>query len=148
MDAAFPRKYLNIYNLTATNAKLMKLTASMYLHKKLNLVEDWGVTQRKEEDVNQKPFKISQKIGFLVQFQVFFKNKIKTITYLMHYVTLHHWLKFQTNLTTFQWVTSKKLPRSSLKLYLLLKKFEISNLENYKLNINGVWLRYVPAEYL
>ena len=90
MDAAFPRKFLNIYHLTATNAKLMKLTASMYLHKKLNLVEDWGVTQRKEEDVNQKPFKISQKIDFLVQFQVFFKNKIKTITYLMHYVTLHH----------------------------------------------------------
>ena len=23
----------------------------------------------------------------------------------MHYVVLHHWSKFQTNLTTFQWVT-------------------------------------------
>ena len=30
----------NICNLTATNAKLIKLTASMYLHKNLNLVED------------------------------------------------------------------------------------------------------------
>ena len=37
MDAASPQKQLNIYNLTATNAKL---TASMYFHKKLNLVED------------------------------------------------------------------------------------------------------------
>ena len=42
MDATSPRKYLNIYNLTAPNAKLMKLTASIYLHKKLNLAEDWG----------------------------------------------------------------------------------------------------------
>ena len=46
MDVALPRKHLNIYNLTATNAKLIKLTKSMYLHKKLNLVEDWGVTHR------------------------------------------------------------------------------------------------------
>ena len=46
MDAASPQKYLNIYNLTASNAKLMKLTTSMYLHKKLNLAEDWGATHR------------------------------------------------------------------------------------------------------
>ena len=46
MDAASPQKHLNIYNLTATNAKLMKCTTSMYLHKKLNLAEDWGVTHR------------------------------------------------------------------------------------------------------
>ena len=46
MNAASPQKHLNIYNLTATNAKLMKLTTSMYLHKKLNLAEDWGVTHR------------------------------------------------------------------------------------------------------
>ena len=46
MDVALPRKHLNIYNLTATNAKLIKLTRSMYLHKKLNLAEDWGVTHR------------------------------------------------------------------------------------------------------
>ena len=54
----------------------------------------------------------------------------------MHYVTLHHWSKFETNLTTFQWVTSKKPPRSSLKLYLLLKTFEISKLDNYKSDIS------------
>ena len=29
MDAALPRKNLNTYNLTATNAKLMKLTRSI-----------------------------------------------------------------------------------------------------------------------
>ena len=46
MDAALPQKHLNIYNLTATYAKLMKLTISMYLHKMLNLLEDWGVTHR------------------------------------------------------------------------------------------------------
>ena len=46
MDAASPQKHLNIYNLTATNAKLLKFTTSMYLHKKLNLAEDWGVTHR------------------------------------------------------------------------------------------------------
>ena len=39
-------KHLNIYNLTATNAKLMKLIMSMYLHNKLNLAEDWGVIHR------------------------------------------------------------------------------------------------------
>ena len=38
----------------------------------------------------------------------------------MHYVALHQWSKFKTNFTTFQWVTSKKPPRSSLKLYFLL----------------------------
>ena len=66
----------------------------------------------------------------------------------MHYVALHHWSKFQRNLTTCQWVTSKKSPRSSLKLYLLLKTFEISKLENYKSDINETWPRYVTAEYL
>ena len=91
---------------------------------------------------------MSQKIVFLAPFQLFLKNKIKTITCLTHYITLHHWTKFQANLTTFQWVTSKKQPRSSLKLYLLLKTFEISKLENYKSGINETWPRYVLAKYL
>ena len=46
MDDALPRKQLNIYNLTARNAKIMKLTTSLNSHKKLNLAEDWGVTQK------------------------------------------------------------------------------------------------------
>ena len=63
MNVALPKRYLNIYNLNATNAKLMKLT-SIYLHKKLNLAEDWGVTHRTQEGVNQKPLKMSQKLFF------------------------------------------------------------------------------------
>ena len=43
MDAASPQKHLKIYNLTTTNATLMKLTMIMYLHKKFNVAEDWGV---------------------------------------------------------------------------------------------------------
>ena len=46
MDAASPRKHLKIYNLTVTNATLLKLTTIMYLHKTFNLAEDWGVTHR------------------------------------------------------------------------------------------------------
>ena len=116
MDAASPLKHLRIYNLTTANATLMKLITIMYLHKVFYLAEDWGVTHRAQKGVNQKPLKMSQKIGFLAQFQVFLKNKIKTATCLMHYIALHHWSKFQTNLTTFHCVTSK----SSLKLYFLL----------------------------
>ena len=37
MDAASPRKHLKIYNLTTTNAALMKVTTIMYLHKTFNL---------------------------------------------------------------------------------------------------------------
>ena len=46
MDAASPRKHLKIYNLTTTNAALMKLAIIMYVHKAFNLAEHWGVTHR------------------------------------------------------------------------------------------------------
>ena len=46
MVAASPRKHLKIYNLTTTNATLMKLTTIMYLHKAFNLAKDWVVTHR------------------------------------------------------------------------------------------------------
>ena len=65
MDAASPRKHLKIYNLTTTNATLMKLTTIMYLHKTFNLAEDWRVTHSTLEGVNQKPLKMSQKNNFL-----------------------------------------------------------------------------------
>ena len=65
MDAALPRKHLKIYNLTTTNATLMKLTMIMYLHKRFNVAEDWGVNHGAQEGVNQKPLKMSQKINFL-----------------------------------------------------------------------------------
>ena len=58
-------KCLKIYNLTTTNATLMKLTTIMYLHKMFNLAEDWGITHRAKEGVNHKPLKIIQKINFL-----------------------------------------------------------------------------------
>ena len=44
MNAASPRKYLKIYNLTTANATLMKLTMVMYLHKTFNVAEDWDIT--------------------------------------------------------------------------------------------------------
>ena len=72
MDAASPRKHLKIYNLTTTNATLMKLATIMYLHKMFNLTKDWGVTRMAQTGVNQKPLKMNQKIGFLAQFQGFF----------------------------------------------------------------------------
>ena len=147
MDAALSRKHLNIYNLTATNANLMKLTISMHVHKKLTLLEDWGVRRRKPKTSQNDPENcffgsISGAFQFLN-----FRKKIKTITYLMHCVTLHHWSKFQTNLTTFPGVKSKKLPRSSLKLYLLLV-WKHLKFRNYKSDLNETWPRYVPAEYL
>ena len=46
MDAASSRKHLKIYNLTTTNAALMKLTTIMYRHKTFNLAKDWGATHR------------------------------------------------------------------------------------------------------
>ena len=46
MDAALLQKHLKIYNLTTTNATLIKLTMIMYRHKTLNLAEDWGVTHK------------------------------------------------------------------------------------------------------
>ena len=88
---------------------------------------------------------MSQKISFFAQFQVFFKNKIKSITCLMHYVALHHWSKLQTNLITIQWVTSKKPPRSSLKLYLLLlwKHLKFQNSRT----TNQTWMKLGPYMY-
>ena len=55
MDAASSGKHLNNYNLTGTNAKLMKLTMSMHVHKKLKLLEDWGVRRRKPKTSQNDP---------------------------------------------------------------------------------------------
>ena len=119
MDAALTQKHLKIYNLTKTNATLMKLTTIIYLHKAFNLAKDWGVTQKVLKDINQTS-KNEPENWFLGSISGVFKNKIKIVTCLMHYVALPYWSKCQTNLTIFQWLTSKKLPRSSLKLYFLL----------------------------
>ena len=61
----------------------------------------------------------------------------------MHYVTLNHWPnKFDHISVSYV----QKPPRGSLKLYLLLKTFEISKLKNYKSDINETCPRYVPAD--
>ena len=44
MDTASVQQHLKIYNLTTTNATLVKLTTIMYLHRTFNLAEGWGVT--------------------------------------------------------------------------------------------------------
>ena len=80
---------------------------------------------------------MSLKVVFMAQFQVFFKNKIKTITYLMHYVALHHWSKFQTNLTTFQWVTSKKNAQKQPKI--VPSAENIWNFKTGELQIRHKW---------
>ena len=46
MDAASSQKYLKLYNLTTTNAALIKLTAIMYLYKAFNLTGDCGLTHK------------------------------------------------------------------------------------------------------
>ena len=68
----------------------------------------------------------------------------------MHYNALHHWSNFQTKLTTFQWVTSKKTAQKQPKIVLSadMKTFEISELENSKSDMNETWPRYVSPEHL
>ena len=65
MDAASSQKHLKIYNLTTTNAILMKLTTIMYLNEIFHSAKNWGVSHRAWESVNRKPLKKSQKISFL-----------------------------------------------------------------------------------
>ena len=55
MDAASPQKHLKIYNLTTTNATLMKFTMIMYLHRTFNLAKDWGVRKRKHKTSQNEP---------------------------------------------------------------------------------------------
>ena len=50
----------------------------------------------------------------------------------MHYVVLHHWSKFQTNLTTFQWVTQTVTSDSVLQKV----KFNKRKLSNEKDSYN------------
>ena len=75
MDAALPQKHLKIYNLTTRNGTLIKLTMILYLHKKFNVAEDWSVTPRAQEGVNQKPFKMSQEMNFWLNFRCFLRIK-------------------------------------------------------------------------
>ena len=60
----------------------------------------------------------------------------------MHYNTLHYWSKFQTNLTTFQWITSKKPLRSSQKLY-FTQELQI----RHKWNLAQIFITWTPLIY-
>ena len=69
------------------------------------------------------------------------------------YVALHHWSKFQTNLTTFQWVTSKKTAQKQPKIVPLLVwkhlKFQNWRTTDQKyMKLGPDMYQYVPAEYL
>ena len=53
----------------------------------------------------------------------------------MYYNALNHWSKFQTNVTTFQWVTSKNRQKQpKIVLSAGMETFEITKLENYLIN--------------
>ena len=59
MDAELVRKTLNNFNVTTTNAIMMKLTTIMYLHKIFKLAWNLGVTHRVQGGANKKYLKIS-----------------------------------------------------------------------------------------
>ena len=46
MDNESVLKNLNFYNLTITNAILMKLTTTMYLHETFHLAKNWDGTHK------------------------------------------------------------------------------------------------------
>ena len=106
-------KPLKIYNLTTANATLMKRTIIMYLYETFHLTKDWSVTHRVYEGVNKKPLKMNQKISFLAQFLGTFNTKLKSVIYVMHYLTLRYRCKFQTNLVPCGEVTAKKYPEAA-----------------------------------
>ena len=106
-------KPLKIYNLTTANATLMKRTIIMYLYETFHLTKDWSVTHRVYEGVNKKPLKMNQKISFLAQFLGTFNTKLKSVIYVMHYLTLRYRCKFQTNLVPCGGVTAKKYPEAA-----------------------------------
>ena len=78
---------------------------------------------------------MSQKIGFLAQFQVFFKNK-KT-----HHIWIASLVKMSSKFDHISVGYVQKIAQKQPKIVL-------SKLENYKWDINETWPRYVTAEYL
>ena len=87
---------------------------------------------------------MSQKIGFLAQFQVFFKNKKTHHIWIASLVKMSS--KFDHISVGYVQKTAQKQPKIVPSAG--MKTFEISKLENYKSDINETWPRYVPAEYL
>ena len=71
----------------------MKLTTIIYLH----------------ASVNRKALGARNSV-FWLNFQEFL-DYIQTVTYVMHYLALHHWRSFCTNWTTFGEVFHEKPPK-------------------------------------
>ena len=109
-----------------------------------------GATRRASEGVEQKPLEMTPKMGFLGQFWPILYSRILTVKYLMHFITIYYWWKFETNKTIFRGVMSIKPPRSSLKQYFFAAKriFQISKLQNYMSLVNETWSSYVPPRHL
>ena len=72
LDAESVREMLKIFNLTNTNALLMKLSTIIYLH----------------ESVNRKALRTINSV-FWINFQEI-QTVLKTVTYVMQYLPLHH----------------------------------------------------------
>ena len=62
----------------------------MYLHEAVNLPQNWGVSQKAQEGVNQKPLKMCQKISFLAEFPPFLNNTMKSVTFMIHMIHISH----------------------------------------------------------
>ena len=73
VDAESVLKTLKVFDLTNTNSILMKLTTIMYLHERVNRKALWA-----------------RNSVLWLNFQEFSRTAIKTIPYVMHYLTSHH----------------------------------------------------------
>ena len=69
----------------------MKFTTTVYLRETFHSTKDLGVTHRTWEGVVEKPLKKSPKTGFLASFLGIFSFILKTVTYAIRYLALHHW---------------------------------------------------------
>ena len=101
MPVALPRKHLKIYNFGTTNGIKIKLTTIMYPHETFDLANNLGVTYWASQDMVKKPLKKCQKFCFLASFLGIFRTVNKIVLDIILCIALHHWSKFQKNVTAF-----------------------------------------------
>ena len=146
MDTPLPRKLLRTYNLRTTNAIRIKLGTIVYRHKTLYLAKDLGVIHREWQGVAENPLKKAKKSIFWGPFLGIFNNILKSVTYVILCLALHHWWKFCTNWTWFGLVIYQKPPKSSQKSYFLLVR---QTLKIYNLTTtNAIPLKLTRIVYL
>ena len=109
------------------------------------LIKIITVTRRVYGCITKNISKWARKLGFSAQFRPFLNSKIKTLTYLMHYLALHHWWKFQTNLSTSEGVRSKNTTKSSLKSYFLLLQKHLKFGNSGTTNL--IWMKLTWYKY-